>query len=58
LLPVLQNFFSAGKTWKNNRVRAEQVRARLQPIRLIAEELWRYADHLVDEALARGFLRH
>jgi putative hydrolase of HD superfamily len=57
LLPVLQNFFSGGKTWKKNHVRAEQVRARLQPIRPIAEELWRYAERLVDEALARGYLR-
>jgi len=56
LLPVLQNFFSAGKTWKKNHVHAEQVRARLQSIRPIAEELWRYANGLVDEAVARGFL--
>jgi putative hydrolases of HD superfamily len=56
--PILQNVFTQGASWRAHGVSAAQVRALNGPlVRDGAPELWAHVDALIDDALARGWLR-
>ena len=56
LMPLLHNFHTVGRSWKAHGVTADQVRARMLPMRDGSEVLWRYAEDLVDQAVLEGML--
>jgi len=58
LMPILQNFRSEGRSWRENGVRYEQVVSRNQPALSAAAdgELWAYAKGMIEEARDQGWL--
>jgi putative hydrolase of HD superfamily len=56
LMPLIQNFHNEGQSWREHGIRYEQVHARNQSIRQGSAALWEYAEKLMNEACARGFL--
>ncbi|MDD2604649.1 MAG: HD domain-containing protein [Desulfobacterales bacterium] len=54
--PLVHNFMTAGRQWRNHGVRSDQVRARMRPVREGAPRLWRFAESLIDQSVARGYL--
>jgi len=56
LQPMMHNYFTQGRAWIEHGVTADQVIARCQPIAEGAPRLWQYAEALIDDAVARGYL--
>jgi putative hydrolase of HD superfamily len=56
LQPLIHNFRTQGRQWRRHGVRSGQVRERMGPLREGAPRLWAYAEALIDEAVARGYL--
>jgi putative hydrolase of HD superfamily len=56
LQPLLQAIHTRGKTWRQNRIRKEQVIERMQPIRVALPSLWGYVLGLIEDAADRGYL--
>lgn len=57
LHPMLLNYCTQGGTWRRYGVTKEQVLAKNRRIEEGSTALWRLAEQLIDEAVARGFLR-
>lgn len=57
LLPILLNFTTNGKAWKDHGIRADQVRALNLPALEGAPELQAYCETLIEDAARLGFLR-
>lgn len=57
LMPLLHNVATAGRSWREHGVTAEQVRTRNHPcIQMGCRRLWEYADAVVNEAERQGYL--
>jgi 5'-deoxynucleotidase YfbR-like HD superfamily hydrolase len=56
LQPMLHNFVTEGHAWRQHGVTGTQVRARNRTIAAGAPELWRFAERMIDEAVARGYI--
>ena len=56
LQPLMHNFHTNGRVWRENHIRQEQVRERMRPISVGAPCLWEYAVALIEEAMKKGFL--
>lgn len=56
LMPLLHNFHTEGRTWREHGVTARQVRALHQHTGKGSAAIGRYALALVDEAVRRGYL--
>jgi len=56
LQPLINNYYTDGKTWQKHGVKRHQVVARMCCIEEGAPELWRYALGLIDDAVVRGIL--
>ena len=56
LQPLIHNFRTEGRQWLRHGVRSDQVRRRMRPLREGAPRLWEYAEALIDESVARGYL--
>ena len=57
LEPLLLNFQTGGATWRPNGIRRGQVVARNGPsLAEGAPDLWAFAERMIDEAVARGYL--
>ena len=54
--PFLHNYFTRGRTWQENDIKSEQVKARMQPVNDGAPVLWSYVSSLIDDAVEKGFL--
>jgi putative hydrolase of HD superfamily len=54
--PLVHNFMTEGRQWRVHGVRSHQVRARMRPVREGAPRLWRFAEALIDQSVARGYL--
>lgn len=55
--PMLHNYRTQGKTWRDHGIRAEQVIARNQHMVQGAPALWQYAEGFLADAVAKGYLR-
>lgn len=54
--PMLMNYFSSGRSWKENNIRGSQVENKNRHIADGAEELWHYCvEHILKPARERGF---
>ncbi len=56
LQPILQNYHTGGGTWVAHRVPLTKVMKRLAPIKDASVELGEFAEDLIREAIARGYL--
>jgi putative hydrolase of HD superfamily len=56
LQPLLLNYHTSGRTWKQHGVTSEQVRRRIRPVRDSSPVLWQYASQLVRKAVEEGLL--
>ena len=56
LQPILQNYHTGGGTWVAHRVPLAKVMKRLAPIKDASVELGEFAEDLIREAIARGYL--
>jgi putative hydrolase of HD superfamily len=56
LQPLLLNFFSEGHAWKKHGVKKSQVIERNHHIERGSQELWRFAEALINESVQRGYL--
>jgi putative hydrolase of HD superfamily len=54
--PVLLNYHTQGRAWREKGVTREQVIARNQHIEAGAPKLWEYIRGLIDDAVAKGYL--
>ena len=57
LMPLLHNYHTGGKSWREHGITRDQVLAHNACIRDISEQLWQFAKGIIDEAVARGYLR-
>lgn len=57
LLPILLNFATSGRAWKEHEIRAEQVRALNLPALETSPALQAYCEELIADAARLGFLR-
>ncbi len=56
LQPFLHNYFTEGQTWQENKVKSNQVIARMQPVEDGSPDLWNYVRELIDDAVKKGYL--
>jgi putative hydrolases of HD superfamily len=56
LQPLLQAIQTQGKTWRQNRIRKDQVIERMQPVRAALPSLWGYVVELIEDAADKGYL--
>ncbi len=56
LLPLLQNFHSNGKSWREHEITPEMVEKNILNIQPGSDALWQYAHHLLARAVAEGLL--
>lgn len=57
LQPVLLNYTAQGLSWKNHGIYVDQVIARNQGIQNSSEKLWRFVMELLEDAVAKGYLK-
>lgn len=55
-MPLLQNYYANGGTWAEFGANLDRVLKRLRPIDEGSTELWRFAETLLDDAVARGLI--
>jgi putative hydrolases of HD superfamily len=56
LMPVLHNYHTQGRSWKEHGVTRSQVMARVAKIEKASAPLWKLVCSVIDEAVAQGFL--
>ena len=57
LMPLLHNYYTQGKTWREHDVTADKVLAQNSIINDASQELWRLARRLIDDAVDKGWLQ-
>jgi putative hydrolase of HD superfamily len=57
LMPLLHNFHTRGRSWREHGIDSELVRDRMLPIRESSQRLWGYALEVIRESVERGYLR-
>lgn len=56
LQPLLHNYHTQGRTWREHGVTAEQVLARNRHMSEGAPQLWQFAEDLIRDAVRKGYL--
>lgn len=56
LQPLLLNYYNSGSSWKENKVKYDQVLKRIRVLETATPKLWHYAVQLIEEARKRGYL--
>ncbi len=56
LQPILHNYYTQGKAWRQHGITADQVIARNRHIEEGAPRLWEYVRRLIDDAVTQGYL--
>jgi putative hydrolase of HD superfamily len=57
LQPLLHNFHSEGRMWRQHGITSDRVLKRNQPFFAGAPGLWLYARELIEESVRRGYLK-
>ena len=55
--PLLNNYLTAGHTWKLGDVASARVYGRIEPLRAAAPALWEYAAGLIEDSIEKGYLK-
>jgi putative hydrolase of HD superfamily len=56
LQPLLQAIHTQGRTWRQHRIRKDQVIQRMQPVREALPALWGLVLEMIEDAADRGYL--
>ena len=56
LIPLLHNYYTQGKRWREDGITYQQVFAANQIIRNGSERLWNFALSIIDECVSKGYL--
>jgi putative hydrolases of HD superfamily len=56
LMPLLHNYHTGGRAWKEHGIRGDQVRQRLATMGDGSSGLWAYAQTIIEAAIAEGLL--
>lgn len=56
LQPLVNNYLTEGRSWRQHGVTRPQVIERCRPIAEGSPALWEYAEWLINDAVARGYL--
>lgn len=56
-MPLLHNFFTQGKSWLENGITQDQVKARMAKVHEGSTILWEYSQKIIEDAVDRGYLR-
>jgi putative hydrolases of HD superfamily len=56
MMPLMHNYYTHGKTWKEHNVRASQVLKMNSIIEKASAELWQFARGLINDAVENGYL--
>ena len=56
LQPLMHNYYTEGRAWREHGVTREQVIARNRHIAEGASALWEFAEGLIDDAVRKGYL--
>ena len=56
LMPVLHNFHTEGKSWREHKISRGQVMDRVACVREISGRLWEMIKSLIDQAVEKGYL--
>ena len=56
LNPFMLNYYSGGKTWRDNKIKKSQVLGRMGEIEHNTPKLWPYVTSLIDGAIAHGWI--
>ncbi|MBN2468726.1 MAG: HD domain-containing protein [Deltaproteobacteria bacterium] len=56
LMPLLHNYYTKGKSWKEHGITADQVIDHTKVIGDISRPLWDFARSTIDDAVAKGYL--
>ncbi|VEN73693.1 Phosphohydrolase [Candidatus Desulfarcum epimagneticum] len=57
LMPVLHNFHTRGKSWREHGISREQVLGRTGHVREISQSLWGLIESIVDDSVSKGYLK-
>jgi putative hydrolase of HD superfamily len=57
LQPLLLNYFTQGHTWKMPGVTSKKVYERMEPIKESTPVLWEYAVEIIEDSIAKGYLK-
>jgi len=57
LMPLLHNYYTQGKSWQEHNINKEQVLRIISAIRNGSEELWHFAQEIINDAVSKGYLR-
>ena len=56
LQPILQNYYSKGKSWRTHSIHKEQVLKRVEFFKECSEPLWDFVERLINDAAEKNFL--
>lgn len=57
LMPILHNYYSKGKSWQEHNISSSQVLAVNAVISQASAKLWDFAQEIIRDSIARGYLR-
>lgn len=56
LMPLLQNYHTKGKLWKEKGITSSMVFSRNKSMLSSSPKLWKYAKHIIELSIAKGYL--
>ncbi len=56
LMPLLHNYHTQGRSWKEHGITSAQVLEHNAEVSAGSEDLWRFVQELVEDAVAKGYL--
>ncbi len=56
LMPLLHNLHTGGKSWQEHNITMDQVIAHNRAIRDGSAQLWQFAQSIIEQAVAKGYL--
>jgi putative hydrolase of HD superfamily len=56
LMPLLLNYYTQGRSWKEHGITADQVLARNRQIREGSDQLWSLAQSIIEDSISKGYL--
>ena len=56
LMPLLLNHYTQGRSWKEHGITADQVLAHNRLIREGSDQLWSFAQSIIEDSISKGYL--
>ncbi|HEY46223.1 MAG: phosphohydrolase [Anaerolineae bacterium SM23_ 63] len=56
LMPLLLNYYSQGRSWKEHSITADQVLTRNRLICEGSDQLWSFAQSIIEDSITKGYL--